>query len=101
MKSLRQIRAVTFDVGGTLIQPWPSVGHVYAEVAARHGHPEIPPETLNHQFAAAWHAKKNFDHSRSAWLQLVQKTFAGSLDGASVQDLFTDLYNRFASPEAW
>ena len=27
------IRAVTFDVGGTLIQVWPSVGHVYADVA--------------------------------------------------------------------
>ena len=28
------IKAVTFDVGGTLINPWPSVGDVYVEVAA-------------------------------------------------------------------
>jgi hypothetical protein len=36
-QALSGIRAVTFDVGGTLIEPWPSVGRVYAEVAARHG----------------------------------------------------------------
>ena len=36
MTHLGHIQAVTFDVGGTLIRPWPSVGHVYAEVAARH-----------------------------------------------------------------
>jgi len=30
------IRAVTFDVGGTLIECCPSVGHIYAEVAGRH-----------------------------------------------------------------
>ena len=32
-----RIQAVTFDVGGTLIEVWPSVGQVYAEVAARNG----------------------------------------------------------------
>ena len=30
------IKAITFDVGGTLIEPWPSVGHAYAGVAARY-----------------------------------------------------------------
>ncbi len=43
----KRIRAVTFDVGGTLIEPWPSVGHVYAEVAARHGVAAIDVATLN------------------------------------------------------
>ena len=41
------IRAVTFDVGGTLIEPWPSVGHVYAEVAAQHGWAGLSIEALN------------------------------------------------------
>src|SRR5262249_44700851 len=51
---LRSVRAITFDVGGTLIQPWPSVGHIYAEVAAHHGRRDISVEALNRQFAAAW-----------------------------------------------
>jgi FMN phosphatase YigB (HAD superfamily) len=33
----RPVEAVTFDVGGTLIEPWPSVGHIYAEAASKLG----------------------------------------------------------------
>ena len=32
---METVEAITLDVGGTLIEPWPSVGHIYAEVAAR------------------------------------------------------------------
>jgi hypothetical protein len=39
MRHRPEIRAVSFDVGGTLIEPWPSVGRAYAEVAARHARP--------------------------------------------------------------
>src|ERR1051326_9281154 len=72
------IRAITFDVGGTLIDPWPSVGHVYAAVAAESGLPAYDPAVLNAQFVAAWRAKANFDYSRAAWASLVVSTFAGS-----------------------
>ena len=95
------IEAVTFDVGGTLIQPWPSVGHVYAEVAARRGHSHVQPEGLNRQFADAWRRKKGFDHSRRAWAAVVQETFAGILDETAVGELFSDLYDRFRKPDAW
>src|SRR3954470_6861500 len=71
------IRAITFDVGGTLIQPWPSVGHVYASVAARHGLGELSTEVLNRQFAAAWKKLSGFNYSRPEWFQLVNQTFAG------------------------
>ena len=37
------IKAVTFDVGNTLITTWPSVGQVYADIAARHGHGHLTP----------------------------------------------------------
>ena len=101
MRNLQHIKAVTLDVGGTLIRPWPSVGHVYSEVAARHGHGIITPETLNLQFAAAWRAKAGFDHSRRAWLEVVTRTFAGLMPESSVQGFFSDLYDRFARREAW
>jgi putative hydrolase of the HAD superfamily len=58
-------------------------------------------EALNHQFATAWRGKGNFDHSRAAWFELVQKTFEGSFGTQSVRELFADIYNRFASSEAW
>src|SRR5687767_15570112 len=75
MEHLGQVRAVTFDVGGTLIAPWPSVGHVYSDVAARHGLRKLDIEKLNKQFAAAWESKTGFDYSRAAWAALVAKTF--------------------------
>jgi FMN phosphatase YigB (HAD superfamily) len=57
------IRAVTFDVGGTLIEVWPSVGHVYAEVAAWHGVKGLSAELSDRRFAAAWRATRQFSHS--------------------------------------
>jgi dihydrofolate synthase/folylpolyglutamate synthase len=95
-----KISAITLDIGGTLIEPWPSVGHLYAAVAARHGL-DIPPETLNRQFAAAWKSKKNFGHSLSDWSQLVDATFAGLADPPPSRSFFPELYDCFVSPQAW
>src|SRR4051812_48267938 len=95
-----QIKAITFDVGGTLIEPWPSVGHVYAEVTARHGHKNLSAEMLNARFKAAWRAQKDFDHSRGAWSKLVDETFCGFADSAGTR-FFPELHERFAKRDAW
>ncbi len=98
---MRHIRAITFDVGGTLIQPWPSVGHVYAEVAADHGLTEVDPTTLNRRFAAAWSTRGEFEHSHQGWAGLVDATFAGLVDRKPSASFFPKLYERFADPAAW
>jgi putative hydrolase of the HAD superfamily len=95
------IEAVTFDVGGTLIQPWPSVGHVYAGVAARHGVENLSPERINEQFRAAWRAKTNFNHTREDWAALVEKAFSGLTNQQSNQTFFPELYDRFGASNAW
>jgi len=92
-----RINAVSFDVGGTLIEPWPSVGHVYAEVAARHGLKNLSPEQLNARFKAAWRGRHNFRHSRNEWDELVTEVFGGS----TPPGFFAELYERFAEPDAW
>lgn len=94
------IRAVTFDVGGTLIEPFPSVGHVYAEVAAQHGI-RLAPEVLNERFAQAWKAKKNFGHSMQDWSDLVDDTFAGLAPVPPSRTFFPALYRAFAERRAW
>ena len=101
MSARDHIRAVTFDVGGTLIQPWPSVGHVYAEVAARHGAVPLQPEALNRQFAAAWRSFRNFNHARDEWAALVDATFLGLVDQPPSQTFFPQLYDRFREARAW
>jgi len=92
-----QIQAVTFDVGGTLIEPWPSVGHVYAEVAARHGWKNLSPEQLNARFKTAWRSRQTFHHSRDEWDELVTEVFGD----ATPPGFFAELYDRFAEPDAW
>src|SRR5438270_1553130 len=94
MTPLQSVRAVTFDVGGTLIEPWPSVGHVYAEIASRHGL-EVSVQALNTQFSAAWGSIEEFQYTRSDWADLVDKTFHGLTDAPLSEELFPELYSHF------
>jgi putative hydrolase of the HAD superfamily len=98
---LSRVHAITFDVGGTLIQPWPSVGHIYAEVAARHGLREISVDALNRRFALVWRNLQNFNYTRSDWRELVDRTFLSLAKTPLSNALFSDLYRRFALSEAW
>jgi len=101
MQLFTSIRAVTFDVGGTLIHPWPSVGHLYAEVAEKHGLKNLSPEKLNKNFAAAWRLRRNFQHTREDWAALVDQVFAGLCEPGPDQTFFPELYQRFAEADAW
>ncbi len=97
--SKSSIQAITFDVGGTLIEPWPSVGAIYAEVAARHGFHNFTPEQLSRGFRAAWKNHSAFNYSRRGWELLVNQTFGCAADERL--PFFEELYERFAEPEAW
>ncbi len=101
MTYFANVRAVTFDVGGTLIAPHPSVGHVYAEVAARHGVTNVSPEVLNRNFSAAWRSRRNFNHTFEDWAALVDATFSGLTSAPASRTFFPALYQRFAEADAW
>lgn len=90
--------AVTFDAGGTLIEPWPSVGAVYAEVAREFGW-DCSPETLTSQFVAGWKERSAFGYSREEWFEIVRSSFLGY--GEVSPELFEAIYNRFSQPDAW
>ena len=93
------IRAVTFDVGGTLMAPWPSVGHVYARVATAHIGFSADPARITRQFVSAWRSRGEFDYSREGWFELVRHSFHGI---ATVSEtLFTALYDSFSTHDAW
>lgn len=102
MKRTSRIKAVCFDVGGTLIEPWPSVGHVYASVAAEAGLPPHVPDELSTRFMTAWKLKAGFDYSREAWGKIVVATFGGAPEAFdSKSPFFERLYARFAQASAW
>jgi len=97
VKPLR-LRAVFFDVGGTLIHQWPSVGEIYARVAARHGIHRQPDE-LERRFHDSWRALKRAKLTVSRktwWRQLVFRTLGEDNEGC-----FEELFEFFAHAEAW
>lgn len=95
-----RVQAITFDVGGTLIEPWPSVGEVYASVAAQYGF-SVSAQKLNQQFRAAWGRRRDFKHRRSDWAKLVEETFGGLIPAGACDTFFAALYERFGQPDAW
>ena len=90
------IRAVTFDVGGTLIEPWPSVGHVYAEVARQFGI-EAAPDRITSAFMQSWKNRGSFGYSRGEWFSVVCESFGCRV----TEEMFHSIYERFAQPSAW
>jgi putative hydrolase of the HAD superfamily len=92
------VRAVFFDVGGTLLRPHPSVGAIYASVASRHGI-VTTADVMERAFRQSWTALKRpgLNVSRKDWWrELVFKTL-----GQENQACFEELFKMFASSSAW
>jgi putative hydrolase of the HAD superfamily len=104
------VRAVFFDVGGTLIHPSPSVGAIYAAVGKRHGF-HSSAEALERAFHAAWKIEKSSQAISGLtmsqidwWRNLVYRTLdLAGLGGPDSQRraYFDELYDAFARPDAW
>ena len=97
------IRAIFFDVGGTLIRPWPSVGGVYARVGRQFGLP-AEAEAMDAAFRQAWKETKpsaRLTTSEEGWWRvLVERTLA--IQGLECPaGYFERLYATFELPEAW
>ncbi|MCS6970468.1 MAG: HAD-IA family hydrolase [Planctomycetota bacterium] len=99
------IRAVTVDVHGTLIVPQPSVGAIYAEIAASFGI-AATAEQLDDAFAAAFAATRaawpvpygaDDEDARRFWHAVIERSFGRPLPEA----LRDTIYDAFAGPERW
>lgn len=106
-----QYGTILFDVGGTLIHPKPSIGHIYAHGAQKFGI-DISPEKAQHDFLAAWtHVKGNWQaplcygttegEARNFWFQVINETFKESLKGQESRPLFEYLFDYFCQTEVW
>ncbi len=95
------IQAVTFDAGGTLLEPWPSVGQVYADAIREAGFGELDPATLDQGFHRVWIERQGFDYTRAAWAVLVARALAGLTPAGDDPRLFSAVWERFAQPAAW
>jgi putative hydrolase of the HAD superfamily len=97
---------ITFDMGGTLLFPQPSVGEVYAEILSRHGHAR-EPQVLEEAFMRIWKAdvqqclpEISAASEKSRWRSVVQQTFAG-IAPLDLDLLFEDLWIAFGQADRW
>lgn len=102
------IRAVFFDVGGTLLRTAEPVGTTYARFADHYGW-RADAERTEKGFRSAWRERTagnlNSDAvlGREGWRKIVELSlqFAGMPDGFPLEDYFHGVYEHFARPEAW
>jgi putative hydrolase of the HAD superfamily len=95
---MKTVRAIFFDVGGTLIHPWPSVGDIYAKTASRHGI-SVTPEQAERAFRESWATSKHSGLTVSRkewWRELVVRTL-----GREGEVCFDELFAQFARAAAW
>ena len=112
MKTFReqvaQAELVTFDAGNTLIVPHPSVGEIYAEVAAQHGLTLDPAETdvrFRTAFKEATHTPKDrqgVEDDKNLWRIVVRASLPANLPPDFPFEPFFDvLYRTFAAGQRW
>ena len=102
-------KVIFFDAGGTLFRPYPSVGHVYAQTAAKHG-VTVDPAHVEKAFHDHWHQRNGMTTlsgltsekiERDWWHSLVRDVFQnlGAFDDFDL--FFKELYDLFARAECW
>ncbi len=111
MNHKTRYQTVLFDVGGTLIFPDPSVGHIYAKEAESFGI-QLSVQEAQGSFFKAWakvkndwasrlHYGRNDGESRMFWKAIVYETFAPYSNGLDMDPLFQHLYTHFGRPNTW
>ena len=103
------VRAVVFDVVGTLVEPAPPVAEAYRLAAARHGI-DRRAEEIAARFRDAWRVQETADATASIpfattrgreqdrWRRIVAEVFDGHPAGEAI---FRDLWDHFGRPDAW
>lgn len=106
---MSRIRAIVFDVGGTLVYPADPVGETYARFARPHGF-KFSAEAATIAF---YQAMKNSPRAkgtiptdgndRAWWRQVVRLSLPESTfsEQAVFEKFFEEVYLYFAKPEAW
>jgi putative hydrolase of the HAD superfamily len=105
-----KVRAIVFDVGGTLICPARPVGETYAKFAHTHG-VKLPAEPTTVAFAAAFKgcsprgrdAVPANGNDRAWWKLVVRRSLPEGVfaDAKVFDEFFEAVYLYYAQPEAW
>lgn len=113
MTSTTKPHTIFFDVGGTLLKATPSVGVVYAEVAARYGIEADPAEIetrARHAFGQMQiearerggmpHAV-SLDSAWHWWREIVRRSFGRAAGHPRFHAFYDAVFKEFARPERY
>lgn len=108
IQSISTVQAITFDAGGTLLEPYPSVGEVYAEVLLSFGF-ERDADRLEADFRTAFSSvSKNpavldpNEREKDFWRQVVRKTIEQEPFSPELfPDVFTTMWETFSHGTRW
>lgn len=102
-------KAILLDAGGTLFHPFPSVGHYYSIVAAKHGC-HVGVEEVEAAFRCVWSEHDKIGDLRSHSNEKIEKEFWRKIVAAVFKDFkglrafdpfFDELHDLFAEPAVW
>jgi putative hydrolase of the HAD superfamily len=105
---MQEIRAITFDAGGTLLYPYPSVGEIYCEILAKHGviaDHLVMQDVFFRTFKVATQRPRLEPHDAASekrwWYTLVRETLADFGEPDDYDAFFAELWDEFAHPSRW
>lgn len=102
-------RAILLDAGGTLFRPFPSVGHYYSSVAAKHGC-RVSEKEVEAAFRRVWSEHDGIGDLRSQsdekiekefWRKIVTAVFKNFKGLKAFDPFFDELHDLFAEPGVW
>jgi putative hydrolase of the HAD superfamily len=94
------VKAVTFDLSGTLLFPQPSVGAVYATCAKRHGI-AVDAVALEAAFGPALRSAHRPAKPEVFWREVVERTFGAALPASKAETVFRECWNAFGDAKSW
>lgn len=97
---MRTLKAVTIDLVGTLLTPYPSVGAVYAQVAQKSG-VNISVKAINDQFPAAIKSVSPKLKPEAFWKEVVVRTLGEELPFEKRDEVAERCWTAFASAKSW
>lgn len=105
----RKTKAIFFDAGGTLFEPFPSVGKIYAKAASRYG-VCCDSDVLETAFHSAWQrrgglsslgSETNEAKERAWWHGLVCEVFSFQGGVPRFDEFFDELHRSFEEKHLW
>ncbi len=102
------VRAITFDAGGTLIRPYPSVGEIYFETLRGFGI-EVDPQEVEKDFRVAFNEtvrrgndkRVSNESERVFWQRVVRNCLGRHIPPDIFDKVFDELYDTFVSASRW